>query len=120
MDQRLSCTLSSLPSSRPDWEFESQRKAGLSLKFFSTVEKCQKGRRRSVMSERFVVVRVGQGDDGVSNDPVPDSGGAEGDSIDPQDSVPILEYSREPNRYGCGKSVGTQDVWSSSTQHNLG
>jgi hypothetical protein len=52
------------------------------------------------MSERFVVVRVGQDDDGVKNDPVPDSGGAEGDSIDPQDSVPILEYSREPNRYG--------------------
>ncbi|CDQ87109.1 unnamed protein product [Oncorhynchus mykiss] len=51
------------------------------------------------MSERFVVVRVGQDDDGVKNDPVPDSGGAEGDSIDPQDSVPILEYSREPNRY---------------------
>nr|XP_029481709.1 solute carrier family 12 member 7-like [Oncorhynchus nerka] len=54
------------------------------------------------MSERFVVVRVGQDDDGVKNDPVPDSGGAEGDSIDPQDSVPILEYSREPNRYGDG------------------
>uniref|UniRef100_A0A4W5MBX5 Solute carrier family 12 member 7b n=1 Tax=Hucho hucho TaxID=62062 RepID=A0A4W5MBX5_9TELE len=59
------------------------------------------------MSERFVVVRVGQGDDGVKNDPVADSGGAdsggaEGDSIDPPDSVPILEYSREPNRYGDG------------------
>ncbi|XP_045558736.1 solute carrier family 12 member 7 isoform X2 [Salmo salar] len=54
------------------------------------------------MSERFVVVRVGQGDEGVKNDPVPDSGGAEGDSIDPHDSVPILEYSREPNRYGDG------------------
>uniref|UniRef100_A0A6Q2Y1S6 Solute carrier family 12 member 7b n=1 Tax=Esox lucius TaxID=8010 RepID=A0A6Q2Y1S6_ESOLU len=59
------------------------------------------------MSVRFVVVPVGQDDedcsDRVDNEPaVPDIRGAEGESIDPQDAVPILEYSREPNRYGDG------------------
>ncbi|KAM6976565.1 solute carrier family 12 member 7 [Aplochiton taeniatus] len=59
------------------------------------------------MSERFVVVPVGQGDgersDRVSNDLVPWSGeGAGGDSSELADAVPILEYNREPNKYGDG------------------
>lgn len=47
------------------------------------------------MSDRFVVVPVGQGNEQCS-----ESKGAEGYSIEPQDAVPVLEYSREPNRYG--------------------
>lgn len=63
------------------------------------------------MTERFVVIPVGQGDSGsreevVDNDHVtlPDDGGGEGaggDFVDNQGGViPILEYSREPNKYG--------------------
>ncbi|XP_064875509.1 solute carrier family 12 member 7 isoform X2 [Oncorhynchus nerka] len=49
------------------------------------------------MSDRFVVVPVGQGNEQCS-----ESEGAEGYTIEPQDAVPVLEYSREPNRYGDG------------------
>ena len=48
------------------------------------------------MGDRFVVVPVGQDSD---RDP-DSSGGAAGDSLNQQDAVPILEYSREPNKYG--------------------
>ncbi|XP_061093726.1 solute carrier family 12 member 7 isoform X1 [Conger conger] len=57
------------------------------------------------MSERFVVVPVGQGDeDPAVNNDLPGDGGApaEGNNTDQQDAVPILEYSREPNKYGDG------------------
>lgn len=67
------------------------------------------------MSERFVVVPVDQGDgegehsgDAVISDPAPDTGGsAEGtggasvvEQEDPNAVVPILEYIREPIKYG--------------------
>lgn len=65
------------------------------------------------MTERFVVIPVGQSDsesreeEGVVNDHVtlPDDGGggeegAGGDFVDNQGVIPILEYSREPNKYG--------------------
>lgn len=55
------------------------------------------------MTDRFVVIPVGKDDEapgGGSDDPVAGSGGSEGDNTDPQDAVPILEYSREPNKYG--------------------
>ncbi|XP_036378681.1 solute carrier family 12 member 7 isoform X2 [Megalops cyprinoides] len=58
------------------------------------------------MSERFVVVPVGQDDEElvVDNDLPGDGGAAEGSSANQQitDAVPILEYSREPNKYGDG------------------
>ncbi|XP_030623113.1 solute carrier family 12 member 7 isoform X1 [Chanos chanos] len=58
------------------------------------------------MTERFVVIPVGHGDESigeeVNRDPVPACSGAEGDSIELQRAVPILEYSREPNKYGDG------------------
>nr|XP_023660324.1 solute carrier family 12 member 7-like isoform X5 [Paramormyrops kingsleyae] len=57
------------------------------------------------MTDRFVVIPVGKDDEapgGGSDDPVAESGGSEGDNTDPQDAVPILEYSREPNKYGDG------------------
>lgn len=77
------------------------------------------------MGERFVVVPVdggvglaaeGEHSDAVVADPAPDTGGsssgggtvdekeAGGDSVfepqDPNAVVPILEYNREPNKYG--------------------
>lgn len=60
------------------------------------------------MTERFVVIPVGQGDSEsreqeVDDDHVtlPDDGeGAGGDFGDNQGVIPILEYSREPNKYG--------------------
>ncbi|XP_029384597.1 solute carrier family 12 member 7 isoform X3 [Echeneis naucrates] len=76
------------------------------------------------MGERFVVVPVDGGGvvtgerehtDAVVSDPAPDSGGGGGtveekeageDSVfepnDPNNVVPILEYNREPNKYGDG------------------
>ncbi|KAJ8413275.1 hypothetical protein AAFF_G00092710 [Aldrovandia affinis] len=61
-----------------------------------------KDRYESVMSERFVVVPVGQGDEApaVNDDQPVDGGAAEGNDADQPDAVPILEYSREPNKYG--------------------
>ncbi|CAL8311263.1 unnamed protein product [Merluccius merluccius] len=56
------------------------------------------------MGERFVVVPVGRGDvEGVVSDPAPETetqGAAAGGQRDPDAAVPILEYSREPNKYG--------------------
>lgn len=74
------------------------------------------------MGERFVVVPVDRGVgvtadaehlDAVIADPAPDTGGSngtvdekeaeEGSVFEPQDPnavVPILEYNREPNKYG--------------------
>lgn len=75
------------------------------------------------MGERFVVVPVDRGTevaadaehtDAVTSDPAPDTGGsgdgtvavteAQEDSVfepqDPNAVVPILEYNREPNKYG--------------------
>ncbi|XP_041923191.1 solute carrier family 12 member 7 isoform X3 [Alosa sapidissima] len=59
------------------------------------------------MTERFVVIPVGQGDNETReevDDYVPDDGGggAGGDFVDNQGVIPILEYSREPNKYGDG------------------
>lgn len=53
------------------------------------------------MTERFVVIPVGQGDN-ENREEVPEDGGrgAGGDVIDHQGVIPILEYSREPNKYG--------------------
>ncbi|XP_031439898.1 solute carrier family 12 member 7 isoform X3 [Clupea harengus] len=55
------------------------------------------------MTERFVVIPVGQGDN-ENREEVPEDGGrgAGGDVIDHQGVIPILEYSREPNKYGDG------------------
>ncbi|CAB1430782.1 unnamed protein product [Pleuronectes platessa] len=81
---------------------------------------------RGTMGERFVVVPVDGGaavvgdrepSDAVVSDPAPDTGGSAGggraaaeeieegeDSVfepqDPNTVVPILEYNREPNKYG--------------------
>ncbi|KAL7887069.1 hypothetical protein AOLI_G00047900 [Acnodon oligacanthus] len=62
------------------------------------------------MTERFVVVPVGQGNgnaaEGLSQEPstlpaAAGGGGGEGDlGLDEREAVPILEYSREPNKYG--------------------
>lgn len=78
------------------------------------------------MGERFVVVPVDRGvgvtadaehSDAIIADPAPDTGGSNGgggstvdekeaeeDSVfepqDPNAVVPILEYNREPNKYG--------------------
>ena len=60
------------------------------------------------MGERFVVVPVGPGDgelqppDGVFSDPAEEEseGAVGGVAADPDTAVPILEYSREPNKYG--------------------
>ena len=69
------------------------------------------------MGERFVVIPVGpcngelEPPDAVFSDPAPESeeGAADGGAAaagqrDPNTAVPILEYSREPNKYG-NKSV---------------
>ena len=62
------------------------------------------------MGERFVVVPVGpcngelEPPDTVFSDPAPENEGAADGVVagqrDPNTAVPILEYSREPNKYG--------------------
>ncbi|CAL8293411.1 unnamed protein product [Lota lota] len=58
------------------------------------------------MGERFVVVPVGPRSDAVVSDPAPENEGAGDGGVawqrDPNTTVPILEYSREPNKYGDG------------------
>ncbi|XP_030205456.1 solute carrier family 12 member 7 isoform X2 [Gadus morhua] len=64
------------------------------------------------MGERFVVVPVGpcngelEPPDTVFSDPAPENEGAADGVVagqrDPNTAVPILEYSREPNKYGDG------------------
>lgn len=87
--------------------------------------------RRPDMSERFVVLPVSQCSDSEEqelNHPhnkqelLPGHGAGEGDLEEPQ-AVPILQYSREPNRYGetlllafystrsLGWSVGQISTW---------
>lgn len=97
-------------------ECELQRLAGRCV-FSSAKSPTREEERRRDMGERFVVVPVdggggvvgeGEHSDAVVSDPAPDtgSGGKEAgeDSVfeqqDPNAVVPILEYNREPNKYG--------------------
>lgn len=76
-----------------------------SLKF---VEETRKGDPAINMTERFVVVPVGQGNDSTAEEPsqepltLPAAGEGGGALVlDEREAVPILEYSREPNKYGA-------------------
>ncbi|KAI4898139.1 hypothetical protein NFI96_015402 [Prochilodus magdalenae] len=77
------------------------------------------------MTERFVVIPVGQdngsaAEEGLSQEPstLPvaagggggEGGGGEGDlGLDEREAVPILEYSREPNKYGDDRKSSHED-----------
>lgn len=57
------------------------------------------------MSERFLVVPVAHAVESAfggetDGDSVLDAGGGEGERAERRGSVPILQYSREPNKYG--------------------
>ncbi|KAL1248235.1 hypothetical protein QQF64_021553 [Cirrhinus molitorella] len=61
--------------------------------------------RTTNMSERFMVVPVVHADgsafgDETDRDSVFDAGAGEGERAERRGSVPILQYSREPNKYG--------------------
>lgn len=63
------------------------------------------------MSERFRVVPVAAHEsalgDETDGDTVFDAGVGEGERAERRGSVPILQYSREPNKYGETGSVHT-------------